>query len=539
MERRKIVVYKENITSAEIKRIISECPRDILDQLNIKEPISLEDFKLLSEFMEFNFVSENLSREENLAFFSKTFPSARKKVVVSIMGHVNHGKTTIVDRIRKSRVAQGEKGGITQNVSFYEVEYSNEKFILIDTPGHAAFSKMRKVITQVSDIVVLIVAADDGVQQQTKEIAKTIEGKDIIVCINKIDKGNKNLLKIQSDLAGLNIITKSFNGEIETVCVSAHKSVDELLDVIVEEIKMKKFSNDQTRLAMGIVVDVTIKEGVGIIVEILLKEGILEAKDSFFCNGQINKVRTILSHNKSVNHIKASNVVSILGFETIPIIGSEFFVIPDASFEQYLPKSQERLSRTHKKERHFICKSDQESKLDTLVEFISHYGNVLESSIGVLKKTDLDQAKTFKAIVVSWQKMNSSFSNLLSQYPEVKFIQDEVIYQIQDQIERLDEKPPEEKLIVSGTLKIIKTFNMKGKNIAGCKVLTGKIEIGSKCIIRRNEEEIMKGKIDSLQKDKQDIEEARKGTECGIIIRVDSSTVDNFQEEDEITVFEK
>lgn len=541
MERKKIIIYKENITANELQRVTSICPKEFLEQLNIKEPISLEDFKILSEFMEFNFVAHELSKEENLRFFAKSFPSSTKKVVVSIMGHVNHGKTTLIDKIRNTRVAQGEVGGITQNVSFYNIKYNGQDFILIDTPGHAVFSDLRKIIVEVSDIIILIVAADDGVQEQTREIAKNISDKNIIICINKIDKGEKNLSKIYSDLANLHIVSKNFGGDVETISISAQKQegIDQLLDSIVHEIKVKRLKNDSKRLAIGIVVDATVKEGIGIIVQVLLQQGIMKVKDFFICGNNNCRVKTILLNNKVVQVCHATEIVSIVGFNSIPTIGSKIYIVPDSSFKEFLPEIIPNSMRDHKKEINFICKSDQESKLQTLIDLVGKYGNVIDSSIGVLKKTEIDQAKTFKAILVFWQSLPSSFTNLLSQYPEVKYIQDEVIYQIEQQINKLNEKPPEEKLVIIGKLKVIKTFFIKGKNIAGCKVVDGFAQIGCKCSIKRNDEEIMSAKIDSLQKDNKDVEKAKKDTECGIVLGVEKSNVQNIEIGDEIIVFEK
>jgi translation initiation factor IF-2 len=539
VERKKILIYKENIQMNEIQKLTGLYPEEFLQQLGIKEPVGIDDFKTLSEFMEFNFVSDLLSKEENLHFFSRPFPNREKKVIVSIVGHVNHGKTTLVDQIRKTKVAESEVGGITQNVSFYNIKYKDQSFILIDTPGHAAFSDMRKLILNVSDIVVLLVAADDGVQEQTKEIAKHLHDKNVIVCINKIDKGEKNISRIHSDLSHCRIVSKEFGGEIETIQISAKKDADILLDAVVREIKDKKFKNYHDRLAIGTVVDVTLKEGVGIIAEVLFQHGIAKTKDFFVCDGQNNRIKTIISGNKTVQSCQSVEIVSIVGFDSIPSVGSKFFVVPDADFRSFLPEKDIAENKMFDKDQNFICKSDQESKLKTLVDTISQYGNVIDSSIGVIKKTEIDLAKTFKATFVLWQKTPSSFLSLISQSPEVKYIQDEVIYQIQEQVENLNRKPEEKKLVESGTMKIIKTFTIKNKNIAGCKVLSGKVEIGSKCVIKRNDEEVIWGKIDSLQKEKKDIEEARKGTECGIILRFEKNTVDNFEEGDEVIVFEK
>jgi translation initiation factor IF-2 len=286
-------------------------------------------------------------------------------------------------------------------------------------------------------------------------------------------------------------------------------------------------------------VDATMKEGVGIIVEVLFHDGIARVKDYFICGNQSGRIKTILVNDKSVQTCNSVEIADIVGFDSIPTIGSKLYVVPEISFQDLLSTSSEIISKTHKKEINFICKSDQEAKLQTLIDVVQEYGNIIDSSIGILKKTDMEQAKTFKAIIVFWQRIPNTFKALLSQYPDIKYIQDEVIYQIEQQINKLNEKPPEEKLVDIGTLRIIRTFLIKGKNIAGCKVLDGFAQIGCKCVVKREGEEIIWGKIDSLQKENKDADKAKKDTECGIILGIEKSLVSNFALGDEIVVFEK
>lgn len=518
---------------------------DAVKSLSLKGNLSYEEASLLGEILKVRVVNKTDNINEQISCFLKTFPDKTRMPIISIMGHVDHGKTTIVDYIRKTNVAEGEAGGITQNVSIYPVKTKNGSFILIDTPGHAIFSKMRQLITKISDIIVVVVAANEGVKAQTTEIAKMTQGLTRIIAMNKIDIGSNNLQKIYVDLANLHLVSNEIGGEALTSLISAKKgtNMDDLLQKIIVQAKDMEITCDAKREAIGYLLDCNVKKGMGIVGRILLKHGIVKVGDQFIVGKIKGKIKNIFVNDNSVEEGKVNEVIDISGFEDMPTPGEEFVVLPDELIEKVEITKEMIQKPIDPSKKNFICKSDQLGKLESLVDSVSCYGNVILSSLGEIKETEIQFAKSSNATIVFWPSISKQSIKTLEENQFTNYMHSDIIYRISEQIEE-SQRPPKKEIIKEvGKADLVKVFeinNDKTNRIAGCIVKEGMIELGAKCLIKRNGETIIWGHITSMQRKKDQIKEAKKDSECGLVIKVDKRSEKGilFAEGDQVVAIE-
>ena len=488
--------------------------------------------------------------------------------VVTIMGHVDHGKTSLLDALRQSNVVSGEFGGITQHIGAYQVKNDNNQLItFIDTPGHAAFTEMRARGSKITDIVVLVVAADDGIKPQTVEAIKHAKAAKvpIIVAINKCDLPEKNISKIKNEMMQYELIAEDLSGDTLFVEVSALKKInlDKLKESILlqsEILDLKASYSDQAR---GIVIESKIDKGKGPVSTILISNGKLNKGDYFICGDTWGKIRAMINYDgEMINEAFPSMPVEILGMNGSAFAGAEFLVTKNeeeaknmaefaknnSSKNKILAKDKTTLfeNTKNKEELNIILKSDVQGSseaLKTAINKISHNEvepNIILSDIGMINETDVSLAKASNAILVGFNvKPNREAKKLAEdQKIDIKFFN--IIYEALDYIEKSLSGllEPDIKETVLGSAEIQKIFKVSNAGkIAGSKVLSGEIKSKSKARIIRDGTVVFSGEIMSIFREKNQVKEVGAGLECGISIKdfidfKEKDVIESYQSEE-------
>jgi translation initiation factor IF-2 len=478
---------------------------------------------------------------------------ARPPVVV-VMGHVDHGKTSLLDAVRHTNVTAGEAGGITQHIGAYQVVWTNPKtkkkdhLTFIDTPGHEAFTVMRSRGAKVADIAILVVAADDSVKPQTVEAINIIKAAKLpfIVAINKIDKPGADAKRVRSDLAQHNILTDDWGGEVPVVEMSAKQKigVDKLLDtiLIVADIEEKNIKADPARPAAGTVIEAHVDKGAGPVATILVQTGTLRVNDPLIINGEIyGKVRALRNHRgEHIESAPPSTPARILGLKIAPAVGDVLDLSRAGSAEQVNVRSKR--SQQTGAEQTQIKKSDEETdenkhvlnvvvKADTLGSLEAIVGSletikndevsvkVVSKGLGNITADDATRAKTTSALLFAFNVTTNSESFEMIQSSEVRFFEYKVIYDLLNKVKEELEKLLVPEIITTelGNFKIVQIFRtVKGAMVVGGRVESGKILKDAKVRVKRKGEEIGAGKITQLQSGKQSVNQVPAGNECGI-----------------------
>ena len=471
--------------------------------------------------------------------------------VVTVMGHVDHGKTSLLDYIRNTKVAAGESGGITQHIGAYKVKVKENKFItFLDTPGHEAFTAMRARGAQVTDIVILIVAADDAVMPQTKEAISHAKAASvpIIVAINKIDKPGADPDKVRRELSENEVLVESWGGKVQAVEISALNGdgIDDLLDSLLLETEILDLKSNKECLAMGTVIDSKLDKGLGPIGTVLIQKGTLKIGDPFICNDFSGKVRSIMNEiGKRLKIAEPSDAVQLQGFESVPKAGDLLAVIDNEKDLKKIANERQKTRREIEQKRisfslnemsalikegsiktlPTIIKGDVDGSIDALSENLVKLNNdeveikVIHKAVGMVTESDVLLAEASNAIIVGFNVQVSSNAKLQASQAGVDIRIYNVIYNVVDEI----------KLALEGLLEPDKVENIMGKAIvqqqfkipnigfiAGSKVTEGIIQRNINARLYRDDELIIEGKIESLKRFKDDAKEVKEGLECGI-----------------------
>lgn len=458
--------------------------------------------------------------------------------VVTILGHVDHGKTTLLDFIRKTSVAAKEYGGITQAIGAYQVEHDGKTITFIDTPGHAAFEKMRARGAQLADIAVLVIAIDDGVMPQTVEAIKHIQSANIpmIVAINKIDLPGIDIKvqteKIKKQLSDNKVLVEEYGGDVPVVLVSAKtgERVSDLLDTINLVAEINELKGDPEKLATGIVIESHLDKFKGPLATVLIRNGTLKKGETISVQGIPAKIRGMFDFaGKPLNSAGPSTPVEILGFSAVPPIGVSFgeeteIVIKEEkekvlSFIDKLKEEKEKLLNV-------IIKADKQGSLEaieTLIEQMNkeeQHIKIISSATGDIGDSDIELAKATKAIVLGFNVKVSPTASKLAEINNVLLRTYKVIYELSEELEDvvMGILKPGKVEEVFGRAQILAEFPYgKAERIAGCKVIEGTISKGPKVRIIREGEIIGETKIKSLKKAKEETSKVEKGNECGMI----------------------
>ena len=495
--------------------------------------------------------------------------------VVTIMGHVDHGKTTLLDSIRQTKVAQGEAGGITQHIGAYHVDTEHEgeqkQIVFLDTPGHEAFTAMRARGTRVTDIAVLVVAADDGVQPQTKEAISHARAAEvpIIVAINKVDKPESEPDRIKQELTEQNLIPEEWGGETIMVPVSALKgeNLDTLLDMILLVADIEELSANPDRLAKGTVIEANLDRARGPVATLLVQNGTLRVGDVIVAGSVLGKIRAMIDdRGDRVEEASPSFAVEILGLNEVPAAGDEFEVfenekearaVADKRAEE---QRQERLQKAlssrrislssiseqaregELKELNLILKADVQGSVEAILGSLKQLPQnevqirVLMAAPGEVTETDVDLAAASGAVIVGFNTTLASGSRAAADREGVDIREYNIIYKLLEDIQGAMEGllEPEEVEEALGVAQVRAVFTVGRGAVAGCYVQSGKVVRNRLMRVRRGNEVIYQGGLDSLKRIKEDVREVNAGYECGI----GASKFNDWQEGDIIEAYE-
>ncbi len=475
----------------------------------------------------------------------------KRPPVVTIMGHVDHGKTSLLDSLRDTSVVSGEYGGITQHIGAYQVKTENNQIItFIDTPGHAAFTQMRARGSKVTDIVVLVIAADDGVKPQTVEAIQHSKAAKvpIIVAINKCDLPNKNISKIKNDLMQYELIAEDLSGDTLFVEVSASKktNLDKLKEAIVLQSEILDLKASISGPASGTVLESKIDKGKGPVSTILISSGLLKKGDYFVCGNTWGKIRAIINHEgKNIEEAYPSMPVEILGMNDSAFAGAEFLVTDEKKAEkiaEFNKKDKSSINKNliakdkttlfdekkDKEELNIIIKSDVQGSSEALKNAINKIEhdevkpNIILSDIGMINETDVSLAKASKAILIGFNVKPNREAKKLADEQNIEIKYYNIIYKalesVQKSLSGLLEPDLNEKVI--GSAEILQIFKVsKAGKIAGSKVVNGEIKNKSKARLIRDGAVVYDGEISSIFREKNAVKEVKSGLECGISLK--------------------
>jgi translation initiation factor IF-2 len=561
-EKKEDLFLREGTTIKELADILEIKGRALLDKLAAKRlELSMNDIitpdltKSLSRVISRDI--EIISAEENIRrrIQNEQDKLVTRPPVVTIMGHVDHGKTTLLDAIRKSNLVRRESGGITQHIGAYQITVDNKKITFIDTPGHEAFTQLRARGAKLTDIVILVVAADDGLMPQTKEAIQHARaaGVPIMVAINKIDKANANIDRVKQQLSKEELLTEDWGGETISVEISATEKTNlaELLEMIVLLSDMEEIKGHPGVPAQGVVLEARLDTSKGPVGTVIVQNGVLKRGDVFISGTTIGKVKALFDEKgKGANEAGLSTPIEIMGFTDVPVAGELIQVLPDMELAKRIVdyrKSQKKereesgtsermtldqlfknIEEGETKELHLIVKTDVHGSAEVLEDILPNLStdevkvNLVACSTGKITESDINLATTTEAIIIGYNTKPSKKTADLAKKEGIEIRVYTVIYELIDDI-KLALKgmlEPVKKEIYLGKAQVKRTFRIsKVGLIAGCLVKDGKIVRNAKAKVIRNGNVIHEGKISSLKHLKENVAEIKKDYECGIGIQ--------------------
>ncbi|HEV3122533.1 MAG TPA: translation initiation factor IF-2 [Isosphaeraceae bacterium] len=488
--------------------------------------------------------------------------------IVTILGHVDHGKTSLLDRIRKSNVVATESGGITQHIGAYQIEREGKKITFVDTPGHEAFTAMRARGANVTDIVILVVAADDGVMPQTEEAIAHAKAADvpILVALNKIDLPNVNINKIYGELSQHDLVPVEYGGQTEVIKTSATTGtgIDDLLVTIGLLAELRELKANPTRPATGTCLEASISEGRGVVATVLVQDGTLRVGDVLICGDGFGRVRAMYDDKgRVVTEAGPSAPVEVSGLDEVPTAGEKFFVVDDISRAREIAETRRTRSRgvilgerqavtlenlyskmaeQKLKSLNLILKADVQGSLEALIKELEKLENtevpirILLKAVGGISESDVLLADASEAIVIGFRVAPEDRARSMAEDKKIDIRRYDIIYQVTDEIKKAVEGMlvPEVKEVHLGRATVRQTFKIsKVGTVAGCFVTSGVIDRGSKARVIRDGREIYKGQVEALKRFKDDVKEVRENFECGIKV----SNFDDLKIDDTIEAF--
>lgn len=563
VERPDVIILPEGATVGEFAEAIKKSPSEIIKHLidlgffiTITQPIDPDAAKIIAEEyglkVEFrseviDFITPDLSEDDN------KYAEEPRPPVVTVMGHVDHGKTTLLDTIRKTNVAASEHGGITQHIGAYTVNHNGKMITFIDTPGHEAFTKMRARGAQVTDIAVLVVAADDGVMPQTIEAIDHAKAANvpIIVAINKIDKPEANPDLVKTQLAEKGLIPEEWGGDTIFVPVSAKigTNIDELLEMILLVAEMKELKARNKGRATGTVIESKLEKGRGAVATLLVKKGELKVGDAIVCGTAYGKIRAMFDDKgNKINAAFPSMPVEVLGLSEVPEAGTEFYVVEDEKTARKIAEERAlkmRVAETMRRKMvsledlferakegeietlNIVVKADTQGSLEAVNKALLDIKveqvkiNIIHAAVGGITEADVMLAAASNAIVIGFNVRPDSKAKDAAQSEKVDVRTYRIIYDLIDQVKAalagmLRPEYVEEEL---GQAEIRAVFRVpKVGNVAGCYVTQGRITRNAKVRLVRQGVIVYEGQISSLKRFKEDVSEVKQGFECGIAL---------------------
>ena len=489
--------------------------------------------------------------------------------VVTIMGHVDHGKTSLLDYIRKAKVADGEAGGITQHIGAYHVQHEKGMITFLDTPGHAAFTAMRARGAKATDIVVIVVAADDGVMPQTEEAINHAKasGAPIIIAVNKIDKEQADPDRVRNELATKDVIPEEWGGEYQFINVSAHsgQGVDDLLDAILLQSELLELKSPATGSATGVVIESRIEKGRGTVASILVQAGELNIGDMLLAGAHFGRVRAMVDENgKPITSAGPSIPVEVLGLDGAPEAGEQVQVVPDEKKAREVAEFRQERDRDLKLKRqqasklenlfanmgseevktvNIVLKTDVRGSLEALTGALNDLGteevkvNLVSAGVGAINESDVNLAMTSEAVLLGFNVRADSKAKKLCEQEGLDLRYYSVIYELIDDVKSAMSGllAPEKREEILGTAQVRDVFrSSKFGAVAGCMVIEGTLYRNRPIRVLRDDVVVFEGELESLRRFKDDVQEVRNGMECGIAVK----SYNDVKEGDKIEVFE-
>jgi translation initiation factor IF-2 len=435
--------------------------------------------------------------------------------VVTILGHVDHGKTSLLDHIRHAEVAAGEIGGITQAIGAYQIDHGGKKITFIDTPGHAAFSAMRRRGGQAADVAILLVAADDSVMPQTQESIQHIKeaGIPFVVAVNKTDLPGVNPERVKTDLASSGVYVEGYGGNVPLVNISAKTGagIDELLEIILLLAELEELKDTSSEVAKAVVVESSLHSQKGPLATLLVKQGTFKKNDDLF-DGTENygKIRSMVDFKgNSLVEATPSTPFQVIGLSKVPNVGD---IMTTTSLVGAIHESSDLVAIYTSEKPTIILKADVQGSLEAILATIRDQANIVSSSVGMVSDTDIQTAIASGAEILGFNVKIASNVTRLAEIEKVKFTNFRIIYQLFDYLKALRDKKIIDqgpKIIEVGQAKVLKVFNFSGVIVYGCMVISGKLRLG---------DTIGTSRITSIKMNKADIQEAKKDQEIGLVV---------------------
>lgn len=572
------ILVKDGMTVGELSEVLSVSSTELIKKLfmelkimaNINQSLTLEQIELIAMDYGKEIQEEVEINKEDLDLYFEVEDQDKdlkeRAPIVTIMGHVDHGKTTLLDTIRNTRVTAGEAGGITQHIGAYQVRAKDKKITFLDTPGHAAFTTMRARGAKITDVTILVVAADDGVMPQTIEAINHAKAAEvpIIVAVNKMDKPQTNPDRVMNELVEYGLISEEWGGDTIFVPISALKGegIDELLENILLVTEMQELKANPNRLALGTVIEAKLDKGRGAVATLLVQNGTLNVGDPLVVGNTFGRVRAMINdRNKNINVAKPSTPVEITGLQDVPNAGDRFVVFGDEKTarqigekrqQQYIETTRqassavsldtlfEQMKQGEMKDLNIIIKADVQGSVEALAMSLAKIDvegvnvRIIHTGVGAINESDITLAVASNAVVIGFNVRPDSNAKQMAQTEQVDIRLHSIIYKVIEEIEAamtglLD---PEFVEKVIGLAEVRQVYKVsKIGTIAGAYVTEGKVSRDGKVRVIRDSVVIYEGEIDTLRRFKDDVKEVQSGYECGM-------TVENFNDIKEGDVFE-
>ncbi len=573
-----VILVKEVMTVAELAEKFEISSTDLIKKLfvelkimaNINQTLTFEQIELIAIAYGKEIQKELEVNKEDLDIYFDVEEDEKDLVlrapIVTIMGHVDHGKTTLLDNIRHTKVTSEESGGITQHIGAYQVNLNGRKITFLDTPGHAAFTTMRARGAQITDITILVVAADDGVMPQTIEAINHAKAANvpIIVAVNKIDKPQANPEKVMGELAEYGLTPEAWGGETIFVPISAlqNKGVDELLEMVLLVSDMQELKANPNRLALGTVIEARLDKGRGTVATLLVQNGTLKISDPIVVGNTFGRVRAMINdRGKSIKNALPSTPVEITGLQDVPNAGDRFVVFGDektarqigeARQQQYIESQREsqaslsldslfeQMKQGEAKDLNIILKADVQGSVEALsmslakIEVDGVNVRIIHTGVGAINESDVTLAAASKAVVIGFNVRPDANAKQKIQEEKIDVRLHSIIYNVIEEIENAMKGllAPEFKEKILGLAEVRQVYKVsKIGTIAGSYVTEGKVLHNAQLRVIRDSIVIFEGKIGTLKRYKDDVKEVQNGYECGI-------TVENYSDIKEGDVFE-
>lgn len=552
------IVISESVTVKELAEKMGVKIPDLLKKLlglgviaNLNQRLDADTATLAADAFNFDVEMKSLLADEVLAPSDDPASLQSRPPVVTVMGHVDHGKTSLLDAIRSARVAEKEAGGITQHIGAYQVSTEKGVVTFLDTPGHEAFTAMRSRGAQATDIVVLVVAADDGVMPQTVEALDHAKaaGVPIVVAINKCDLPTANVQRIKQELGGLGLLAEDWGGKTVMVEVSAKQktNIDKLLEMILLEAELLELKANPHRAAQGVVVEAKLDPRRGPVATVLIQKGTLRVGDAFLCGLNAGKIRALVDdHGIRVKEAGPAFPVEILGLSGTPMAGDKLVVVASdreareiAERRQVIADTEARRARHHLSLEEFhkqaeagkvkslpiVLKADVQGSLEAVKESLVKLGNdeisvrVIHAGVGGINNSDVVLAAASDAIILGFNVRPDPSSEHMAQREGVEIKTYRIIYEMVNEVKAALEGllDPEQKEVTQGWAEVRKVFVApKVGAVAGCMVTDGKVSRTAKARLVRNGAIVFEGALGSLKRFKDDVKEVEKGFECGL-----------------------